>query len=319
MIGEGCDFKNTADMLTKYFSLDELPVVEERLFEHPTRKGKFPGPRNEKGYRSDPFDERGDINIAFLGCSWVEGSGVQYDEIFTSRVKAKLQVKTGRKVMCWNLGLAAMGMDYLVRIAPSVCNVLQPDLVVVIATWADRKEHFTGDGKRIALYDPVPILVRNGRLNVSDAERELVLAYETLASDYQDLTSHIQSFAALEGIFTAAQIPWVYSWIDMPKAVKAIGQMSNAGLLPEENYLGHVFTRMDDAGPTNKHPGPLSHDQFADVVVSWVEQSGLLADERVADPSPPKRWVRKTLQRLVKPGKQSDAIEDDGDDIYPLW
>ena len=319
MLGEGRDFASTAELIDKYFSLDTIAAIEQRVLQHPTRIGKFPGPRNEKGYRSDSFERRGQFNIAFLGCSWVEGSGVEYQDIFPVRVKKKLEDETGLKIANWNLGLAAMGMDYLVRIAPTVVNVLNPDLVVIIGTWADRMEHFSGDGKRIALYDPVPILVRMGRLQVEPRDRALAMAFDDLSSEYQDLHSHIIAFNALRGIFDAAKVPWVYSYIDKPKAMEPVAKMQAAGLLPEANFLGRRFEKLDDANPTNKHPGVRSHEAFADVIVNWIKQADLLGAEVDKPRWPLGHWLGKRLLDWRPRKKRETRKGDDGNDIYPLW
>jgi hypothetical protein len=318
MIGEGKDFESTADMVTRYLSIDTLPLVEQRILQHPTRAGKFLGPRNALGYRADPFDRRGEFNIASMGCSWVEGSGVAYDEVFAARVKARLEAETGLQIMNWNIGLAAMGMDYLVRIAPAVCNVLRPDLIVIVGTWADRLEHFSRAGKRITFYDPVPELLRMGLLTASDEDRALASAYDGLASEYQDLASHIRAFDSLRGIIEAAGISWAYSWIDMPKASEPIAAMRAAGLLPEDRYLGAHFSRIDYAGAKNKHPGPRSHALFAEAVIGWIKKSGLL-DRRVPTRASPLRLWARTLLAGWRGRRGAGTARDEGPDIYPLW
>ena len=77
---------------------------------------------NEYGFRSDSFNDRGEINILTCGCSHTVGVGVDQHEAWPFVLKAMLEEKTGKKVVVWNLATSGASPDYVLR---SVYKTLQ--------------------------------------------------------------------------------------------------------------------------------------------------------------------------------------------------
>ena len=66
---------------------------------------------NNYGFRSDDFDEKSDIPILFVGCSYTEGTGLPIDAVWTTQLLDKIKIKTGKTVPHWNLAGAGAGFD----------------------------------------------------------------------------------------------------------------------------------------------------------------------------------------------------------------
>jgi hypothetical protein len=319
MPGERTEFTEISEFLTAYFTLDEIPRVEDYILNEPGREERFPGPRNEKGYRSGSFEDRGDFNIAFLGDGWVEGSGVAQRDIFTTKVQSKLEIWSGLTVRSWNLGLADVGMDHVVRLAPAVCNALSPELIVVVVPPTDRFEHFANGGRRISVHK-TPMGVGSTAAECDTAEySDLLAAYDELTSEYHELFTVVQCFNSMQGIFDAAGIPWVYSWIDDPGLSERIEKMRQIGSVPDHRYVGAPFTRVDCADTLYECPGRKSHEVFSNVVVDWVRQSNLMQSKRTERISALRHWAGKALIGRLDVKDPTPAADSDEESLYPLW
>ena len=255
-----------AEMLKRYFSLDEIPVLEDRFGSNSKREKELPGPRNRYGYRSDEFDDRGDLNIAFFGCGWVEGHGLPRGEMFTDLVKRQVASKSGRSVRSWNFGLSGSGLDYCARIAPAVVNCLKPDLAVVLIPSADRREFFGSDGQRHMCSGK-----KNDTVRPDSVDADLIKSMQIVADcDHENIAYTLRQLRHLEALFMASNTPWVYSWLGVDASDTPMRALEKAGLLPTENYLGHPFGVEDMVSDENRHPGRLSHRAFSKSVTKWV-------------------------------------------------
>jgi len=92
---------------------------------------------NEYGFRSDSFEDRGDINILVCGCSHTVGVGVDQNDNWANVLKQKLQKATDKKIVVWNLATSGASCDYVVRTVYKTLDILQPDYVCVL--WPPRE------------------------------------------------------------------------------------------------------------------------------------------------------------------------------------
>ena len=88
---------------------------------------------NNQGFRSEEFDSSGN-NIAFLGCSYTVGIGVQWEDTFSKIVSDNLKLK------CFNLGVGAGSMDSCFRFAIYWLEKIKPKIVVLLEPDKYRKE-----------------------------------------------------------------------------------------------------------------------------------------------------------------------------------
>ena len=310
------------NMLKRFHSLDRIPHLEDRIANKPQRAPKFPGPRNQQGYRGDEFDDRGDFNIAFLGCSWVEGHGLPRGEIFSDIVRDQLTQFTGRSVRCWNLGVSGAGMDYCVRMAPCVLEALKPDLVVLVVSGANRREFFGSNGQRInCTSDKVGGARRDG------LDDEYCEAMKTVAGCEPENAAYLlRQLRCIEALFAAAKTPWLYTWAGWWLAHQPMTVLEEAGMLPEDTLLGEPFAVLDTASETNLHPGPWSNQVFADRVMDWIFQHRLIPQKAGAVPGVDRWMYLKHKFRMLRrsmPGERkrraAPQVRNVMDENYPLW
>jgi hypothetical protein len=276
-------FRDSDQLIELFLSRDSVPPLDVDLFRHPRNRGKCPGPRNEKGYRADSFEERGDVNLAFIGCSWVEGLGVSRGELFTDQVARLYGEKQGLDCRSWNLGLCATGIDHVVRMMPSVCAALRPDHVLIVLSGFDRREYFTPNRRRHLWLRPQPKRVREGLLTIAEEEAKYVYALGALHNRYNDYAHVLRNFRAAHGMLEAAGIPWLFTSTEYPGAAGPMAALLEMGALPTDNYLGCIFEREDRIAEGDPHPGPKSHRTFAERIVQRL----LLADLCNTKPSEP--------------------------------
>ena len=87
---------------------------------------------NKNGFRSDDFSY--EENIVFLGCSITMGIGLNYEDLYVTKVSQSLGLK------CNNLGLAASSNDTAFRLALIYLKELKPKIVVLHNYFTGRME-----------------------------------------------------------------------------------------------------------------------------------------------------------------------------------
>jgi hypothetical protein len=328
------DIGNRLELLRRYFSIWEIPRVEERTINAPHRAGKSPGPRNKEGYRSDSFHVRLAFNIAYLGCSWTEGMGLPRGKIFPDLVASELREISGISVATWNCGLASTGMDFAVRLTPSICNSLRPDLIVLVLPGADRREFFSEAGHRLNYVSGRPTVLANS----GGFYDSTVNAFNVLTNDYDNTAHLLKSFRAFEAMVRSSGTPWVYSWTSNPQSDELMAQLIHEGYLPKDAYLGQPFARVDYVSESDRHPGHESHEVFAKAIVGWIIDRGFAnIGDRAAQPGSgipnsssrhehlePHAMSRIWNRLFGRPDahrvpRATQTKARAGDDFYPLW
>tara|TARA_B100000424_G_C22870998_1_gene463829 strand:- start:277 stop:1047 length:771 start_codon:yes stop_codon:yes gene_type:complete len=88
---------------------------------------------NEYGFRCGTFPDHNNT-IMFLGCSYTEGVGLRYEDVYANKVAKELGLD------CVNLGVGGSGNDGSLRRASYWIPKLQPKIVVHQGTFKDRIE-----------------------------------------------------------------------------------------------------------------------------------------------------------------------------------
>ena len=321
------DFDSFEQMLEMYFSEASPPRFERRAIEHPARADAFPDKdRNSLGYRSDEFSERGDLNLAFVGCSWTEGEGVARGSIYPDVVKRILAKKLNTQVRAWNFGQSASGIDYASRILPSVIG-LRPDCIVLVFSGPDRREYFSADGRRMLYSNGLSKLIENNPENTDvdlACSKPIMMGFGALKSKHQDLANYALHARAIAAMLNFAGLPWLYTCVDAPSATQMMALCQKAGILSQSNYLGQAFQKVDVASDTNPHPGAESHKAFSELVASAIlqGQGQPLLSPGAASPRKQmhRRWWQLFSGFKKKNGPDRGRIKtNDDDDVYPLW
>lgn len=312
--------------IERFFSLEEVPALEERALNHPLRQGLFSGTRNEKGYRADSFDHRADLNIVYLGCSWVEGAGVRREAMFSEQVSALLRTRTGGSVNSWNLGLGGAGIDYFMRMASVACAVLRPDLVVLVLSLPERRECYTADGRRVSHWDHYTKRLRDDATILTDPHLARTFdGLDHLLNDFEVVAHFLRALRGTQAILEASSIPWGFTWIDEARIDPLMQILVRHRAIAMERFLGYRFSRIDTVSETDKHPGPASHEAFARQLADWIEQAGLPDRKgRRTAKRPSKPTLKQWMRSLLRPGKATypryESQTEDGDGkMYPLW
>jgi hypothetical protein len=245
-------FSNLDELAERFFPTDGMPVLNDAALRRPGSEIKFPGKRNKLGYRADEFDDRGDFNIVYLGCSWVEGSGVTREQLFSDRVSEHLASKTGLKIRSWNLGLNGSSIDYASRLLPNALNVLRPDLVVIVLTALDRREHFTEDGRGRAYMPNMANIdvYKANKIWIPEQDLPAINALKSLSNVNADTGNFLRTFRLWQCALDAARTPFVFTSIDHPPLVRVVKKLLNSAALPRNKFLGHLHSRTPrPAGP----------------------------------------------------------------------
>ena len=91
---------------------------------------------NELGFRGDSIKKDG-FKIMFLGCSMVEGVGVNDNDTWTYKFSKLVNGVN------FNFGLSGRSNDYISRCLLSYYNVIKPDLIIVMYSFLNRREIYT--------------------------------------------------------------------------------------------------------------------------------------------------------------------------------
>jgi hypothetical protein len=225
---------------------------------HPTLKPRDVSYRfNDHGYRCGEFSERGDINIVFIGCSWVFGTGVPVEATACSLFAKRVADHMGKRVVAWNLAFPGKSNDYVTRVLLCALPVLRPDVAFVNFTFSARREYLPIDGPELNLLSsPASLKTVEGRVR-----RSLYSNLLALASEREDRMNLFRNYKLVELSLNAQRVQWLYS-ANLFKEFSSL----------ESHIDRHRFVlpglQVLDRARDNSHPGVESNRHFADQIFS---------------------------------------------------
>ena len=249
-------------------SLCTFPVNEFPVDEIPF--GRTSKPRNAHGYRCDEFAERKAINVIFLGDSWTEGSGVEFEKTFSQLSCSRLSEKLGVSVANWNMGHGGKGYEYIARTLMMSLDILEPDVVIVTLPSMDRREFFTEEIDCLDFSVSTLVAIDKGLLDPPRLISELYGHYRGLRSQWDDAAKAIMNYKLIELLLNEKNIIWGYSTNDWSPAPSRIAEFMKYGFFDSSRYLGHVFEKVDQISDTDGHPAEKSHELFAGRICDWL-------------------------------------------------
>jgi len=208
---------------------------------------------NAHGYRCDNFDTRRDLNVIFIGCSWIFGTGVPAESTSCAVFSRLLAGRTGKSVSAWNLGFPGKSNDYVSRVLLCAVPVLKPDVVVVNFTFSARREYIPIDGPELNTLSSPESLKQVEDL----ARRDLYRHMFALASEREDRMNLFKNYKLVELLLTTQRVRWLYSGNVLHEFSAIEDHIDRARfILPGLQLL--------DRGRDNSHPGIGSHLNFAE-------------------------------------------------------
>ncbi len=212
---------------------------------------------NASGYRSAPFDPVGGLRVLTIGCSYVFGIGLPAAGLFPALVAARLESALSRPATLWNLGMPGTSNDYIARLLHLAVPALDPHVVLVNFTHADRREYAASTGALMPFCAGWYPEDRVGR----DVKEHLA----ALASPADDDLNLYRNYKSVESLLAGRF--WLYSTIAHPLRP---GSPDEARWGPLVRIRHHVdparyagtLDRLDLARD-GAHPGPASHRELA--------------------------------------------------------
>jgi hypothetical protein len=195
---------------------------------------------NRRGYRCPEFEERADLRILAIGCSYVLGVGLPDHVLFHQRFAERFR-SAERTVVTWNLGTSAASNDYINRMLQLAVPQLDPHIVLVHFTHGGRREYISVQNTLVT-YNP-------GWTPDGLVDREIKRHFDALSSAYDD---RLNLFRNYRGIATLlADRCWLFATID-PWTME--GLMDH---IDTERYVGAM--EILDLARDEAHPGVKSH------------------------------------------------------------
>lgn len=224
---------------------------------------------NEYGCRGDwtVKSKNGKKNVAFFGCSFTFGVGIDEEETFQSIVKRHLE-KSG-PVQIINLGFPGGSISKCAKLFKYLTNVYDIDIAIFLFPTHLRQEHLVRTNKN--LIDTVS-LIPNFELIGKDKELwedfykimdEDNLAYQAIKSI--DLIDNIGKQKKIQTLYTSWDTK-TFHIID--EIIPDINKK-----LPYYKFLENMTTSGEKKGfaRDGAHPGPLSHQTFAKEIIDHLE------------------------------------------------
>jgi len=324
----GSDFTDRSDLLDRFYPKDAIPIARPVEIPHSAREEIFPGAVNSHGYRGDEFCASGDFNIAYFGCSWVEGWGVPRGDIFTDRTTQILTKETGKKITSYNFGLSAAGFDHTARLLPLALRHLTIDLVVIVVSGLERRELFAPSGRRRFFARRALERAKKKDFPITEPDLEAIRNLHELSNDCADCAHFLSHFNLCATLLDGRELPWVFTHIDWDPVIQQIQPLLADGYLPASRFLGTPFEKIDRCNYDAAHPGLESHLKFAEQLSRSISDSELIEHVAVRrerrEPSSATAQVKEPffsrLGRLIGASpKRETGHKKDKDNIYPQW
>jgi hypothetical protein len=209
---------------------------------------------NAQGYRCPEFDEEAEIRMISIGCSFAVGVGIPQEAAFHERFARRLRLELGATVVNWNLSRSGASNDYIARVLHLAVPRLNPDLVLVLFTYLDRREYMTADDRQLS-YLPQVTLEHPARSHL-----------EALSSAYDDQLNFFRNYKSVESLL--ADRVWLFSMSKPSQAEPVAGHLDPSHRTADLRFV--------DKARDQGHPGPQSHELIANAFwTKFVETGGL--------------------------------------------
>lgn len=214
---------------------------------------------NEYGFRGDSFSKEG-FKVLSLGCSITEGVGVNDNETwpycFTQHIPNGVNM---------NFGYGARSNDYISRCLLTFYDLVKPDLVLIFYTFPERREYIREDG------GVEPYMINPWGFFSETQEGKNAFQNQTgLLSKPANMFNWYKNHLLIKNFLENRNCPWVWN-----------GDSLRANCDGDEHASYDEFNRFDggygvvnlDLGVDNLHPGPLTHQRYANRLFNFVNKT----------------------------------------------
>ncbi len=213
---------------------------------------------NPLGYRGDIYDPDADFTLAVIGCSLTIGVGVHWEQTWGVRLKEKIhQHLNNGKTTCLNFSQSGGSNDYIARTAVRQFSAKKPDLAVIHFTRMMRRELLQGES----------ILTFSSWTVKEDPLLESLLDCYTNEEAAANL---IKNLLLVSNFCSSRDIPLLFAVSELRliadtivPSTPALVDLWNA---VDSSKLLRCTLNFEDVGRDNSHPGPHSHEKFAEKV-----------------------------------------------------
>jgi hypothetical protein len=217
---------------------------------------------NELGYRGESYDPSAEFTLAVIGCSVSVGVGVPIECTWGTRLAGKIkQYLRLKRVSCLNFSQSGCSNDYIARTALRQFSAKKPTMAVILFTRMMRRELLKGDSI---------LTFGTWTVNEDPMLQSLLDCYtnEEAAANLVKNVLLVSNYCALN------KIPLVYSVMELSLLEEKIFPrhpvLSELWSTSAHDNLLRYGMRWGDCGRDNAHPGPRSHENFAQQIFESI-------------------------------------------------
>jgi hypothetical protein len=222
---------------------------------------------NDQGYRCGAFEGTSGLKLLSVGCSFVFGTAIPYEDTFSYQLARALELEIGRPTVNWNLSCPARSSDYVARMISTCVPSLQPDLVVINFPVITRREFFADTGRILGFTPNLPDKVVRDFL--PPEALDIHKAFSSLISLPNDIRNFILNFRLCEAVLERCGIPWCYGTRHEQDA-QYIAEIEG-----DENFIGELLVS-DRQAADAAHPGPDANKDFSEAIMLHLRKTGKL-------------------------------------------
>ncbi len=231
---------------------------------------------NSLGFRGEEFDPAARLKIFVAGCSYTFGLGVPHDQIWPTLLKQRLADRLDLpidRVNLQNFSQVGASNAYIARTIVRQCDRVRPDLAVIAFTHRERTEYLApGVTRSLGLWD----------LDAPETSwAPAALRYFQLHDTRSASLDLLKNMLLVQWAMVSRGIPYLLLWMNRTK----IDQSSIDDLEPLRQLKGMIDRArlgsrclldpeiLVDTNPSDRHPGPRSHANFAPRVAEVLDLS----------------------------------------------
>jgi lysophospholipase L1-like esterase len=206
---------------------------------------------NELGFRGDSINKDG-FKIMFLGCSMVEGVGVNDNDTWTYKFS---KLTNG---VNFNFGVSGRSNDYISRCLLSYYDEIKPDLVIIMYSFLHRREVYTENNQ-------IEPFMAGNPWGYLEENKEGKIIYNNLTeiqNRNEDIINWYKNHLIITQFLKLNNCNYIWNGsLDVPKEYT------------DEYRFDGDFINFSDRGVDGGHPGPKHNQSFATKLFDYIKNN----------------------------------------------